>query len=66
MKEQHERSQLAHPNDAIGEQVTSISEIIDDDHEQVFETTRDGPVPLTANLAAQNLNPWIHAQFGCR
>ena len=33
------------------------SEIIDDDHEQVFKTTRDGPVPLTANLAAQNLNP---------
>ena len=39
------------------------SEIIDDDHEQVFKTTRDGPVPLTANLAAQNLNPQIHADF---
>ena len=66
LREQYERSQLAHPNNAIGEQVTSISEIIDDDHEQVLETTRDGPVPLTANLAAQNLNPWIRAQFGCR
>ena len=64
LKERYEQSQLAHPNDAIGEQITSISEIINDDHEQVFETTRDGPVPLTANLAAQNLNPQIHAQFG--
>ena len=64
LKEQYECSQLAHPNDAIREQVTSISEIIDDDHEQVFEMTRDGPVPLTANLAAQNLNPQIRAQFG--
>jgi len=66
LKERLERSQLAHPNDAIGEQVTSISEIIDDDDEQLFETTREGPVPLTANLAARSLNPRIRAQFGRR
>lgn len=64
LKERYERSQLAHPNDAIGEQVTSISEIIDDDEEEEFEPGREGPVPVTPNSTASK--PRICAQFGRR
>ena len=66
LKERYERSQLAHPNDAIGEQVTSISEILEDDNEQVFEATSEGPVPITPNLTAKQTSPRIRAQFGRR
>jgi hypothetical protein len=66
LKERNERSNLAHPNDAVGEQVTSISEPIEDDLEQVFEATREGPVPITPNSTARSSNPRIRAQFGRR
>ena len=64
LKERYERSQLAHPNDAIGEQVTSISEIIDDDEEEEFEPGREGPVPVTPNSTTSK--PRIRTQFGRR
>jgi hypothetical protein len=57
LKERQERSHIAHPNDSVGEQVTSISEIIDDEEEQVFEATREGPIPVTSNLTAQSSHP---------
>jgi len=62
LKERYEHSQLTHPNDAVGEQVTSISEIIDDGEEEEFESGREGPVPVTPNSTA--LKPHIRAQFG--
>lgn len=67
LKERYERSRLAHPNDAIGDQVTSIAELVDDDEEEVFEASRElVPVPVTANSTAKNSNPWICAMFGRR
>ena len=66
LKEQQEHSHVAHPNDSVGEQVTSISEIIDDEEEQVFEATREGPMPVTPNSTARGSHPRICAQFGRR
>ena len=66
LKEWQERSHIAHPNDSVGEQVTSILEIIDDDEEQVFKATIEGPIPVTSesNSTAQSSHPRIRAQFG--
>jgi hypothetical protein len=66
LKERQERSHIAHPNDSVGEQVTSISEILEDEEEQVFEATRSGPVPVTPNSTSRSSNPQIRAQFGRR
>jgi hypothetical protein len=67
LKERYERSRLAHPNDSVGDQVTSIAELVDENEEEVFETSRDhGPVPVTLNSTAQNSNLRIRAQFGRR
>ena len=63
LKECQERSHTAHPNDSLGEVVMSISEILEDE-EQVFEATREGPVPVTPNSTARSSNPQICAQFG--
>ncbi|KAF8797810.1 hypothetical protein BYT27DRAFT_7228805 [Phlegmacium glaucopus] len=67
LKERYERAHLAHPDDSIGNEVTSINEIVEDDEEQTFEPSNDGqPLPVTANSQTTTRKLRIRAQFGRR
>jgi hypothetical protein len=67
LKERYERAHLAHPDDSVGNEVTSINEVVEDDEEQSFEPSNDGrPIPVIANSEAAARKPRIRAQFGRR
>ena len=67
LKERYECAHLAHPDDSVGNEVTSINEIVEDDEEQSFEPSNNGqPIPVIPNSDAAARKPRIRAQFGRR
>ena len=51
LKEQYEHAHLAHPDDYVGNEVTSINEIVEDNEEQTFEPSNDNPsLPILKQL----------------
>ena len=67
LKEHLWRSNLAHPNDSVGIDNLSATQLIDnDDFKELYDVSQlDVPIPLTQNNTSSSKK--IHAQFGgCR
>lgn len=65
-----QRTQIAHPNDAVAEEVDDSSAIADDEHEDEYEIAGDvAPLPSPTSNEPHQLNPKprkLRAQFGRR
>ena len=67
------RSQVAHPNDGIAEE-RNLSEVVDEDDEELLEVDEQGNVTATEGLASENMTlvptvtatpkKRVHARFG--